>query len=109
MIHRRGFMHRDIKPANLLLVSDAAGNERLKLADLGLARSLATHSRAMTVGAGTLAYMAPEVASGSCEYGRALGYAFAVCVRAAPIAPHAYSHACVRRCAPRVYQPPASG
>lgn len=36
--HKRGFVHRDIKPSNLLLSSEN-GEERLKLADFGLARA----------------------------------------------------------------------
>ncbi len=35
--HSRGFIHRDIKPENILLQA-AAGGERIKLADFGLAR-----------------------------------------------------------------------
>ena len=69
VIHRRGYLHRDIKPANLLLLADASGAVRLKLADLGLARSVRATARGLTRGAGTLAYMAPEVARAGGEYG----------------------------------------
>ncbi len=56
-IHEAGAIHRDIKPSNLLL--DAEG--RTRVADFGLAQRATTDARAHEV-AGTLAYMAPELA-----------------------------------------------
>jgi eukaryotic-like serine/threonine-protein kinase len=59
--HRRGFVHRDIKPANLLFGDD----ERLRIADFGLARALAeagwTEPGTML---GTVRYASPEQAKG---------------------------------------------
>ncbi len=58
-IHRQGLVHRDIKPANLLF--DRAG--KLKVADLGLARSTEIERTRMTIAGsviGTPAYIAPE-------------------------------------------------
>jgi eukaryotic-like serine/threonine-protein kinase len=60
--HRRGVIHRDIKPANLLLSREGV----IKLADLGLARCLATDPNSDAPGKGlclgTPEYMAPEQA-----------------------------------------------
>ena len=87
-IHAKGVVHRDIKPSNLLLRSrptDGAGpddgrghhggidgdgddhgrpliadDEQLVLADFGLARDISSGASAVTVGGGTVGYMAPE-------------------------------------------------
>ncbi len=60
--HSRGFVHRDIKPANLLFGDD----ERLRIADFGLARALAeagwTEPGTMV---GTVRYASPEQAKGA--------------------------------------------
>ena len=60
-LHRRNIIHRDIKPSNLLVSRD--GN--LKLADMGVARSLDADSdsgQVTQVGnvVGTVDYIAPE-------------------------------------------------
>ncbi|MFC4614492.1 Stk1 family PASTA domain-containing Ser/Thr kinase [Cellulomonas algicola] len=56
--HRVGLVHRDIKPENVLLASD----DRVKLADFGLARAV-TEVTSTTTGTvlGTVAYLAPEL------------------------------------------------
>lgn len=71
-IHDKGVVHRDIKPSNLLFRTDGDrdllplrlidDDERLVLADFGLARDISGGASGMTVGGGTEGYMAPEQA-----------------------------------------------
>ncbi|MFK0159977.1 protein kinase [Streptomyces sp. NPDC090493] len=58
-LHAAGIVHRDIKPSNILLQTASSGRERLLVADLGLAKSLA-HASGLTQGVGSPGYMAPE-------------------------------------------------
>ncbi|MEK6969273.1 MAG: serine/threonine-protein kinase [Nanoarchaeota archaeon] len=55
-VHHAEFVHRDVKPANIKVTVDG----RLYLTDFGIAKDLDQITRASTLGAGTLGYMAPE-------------------------------------------------
>jgi serine/threonine-protein kinase len=60
--HDHGVIHRDIKPANILIAND----ERVKLADFGIARLFGSYSGLTSAGGvlGTADYMSPEQADG---------------------------------------------
>ncbi|MFF4534815.1 serine/threonine-protein kinase [Streptomyces aureus] len=60
-LHTAGIVHRDIKPSNVLLRSTPGGPDRVLLADLGLAKSLAQAS-GLTIAAGSAGYAPPEQA-----------------------------------------------
>lgn len=63
VLHAAGVIHRDVKPHNLLLCGRGDDEERLLVADLGVAKAMAGAS-GLTQLVGTPAYMAPEQASG---------------------------------------------
>jgi serine/threonine-protein kinase len=77
--HQRGLMHRDVKPANILLANTGTEDERIMLADFGIARKSGEASTLtgtnMTVG--TVAYAVPEQLKGEEIDGRADQYALA--------------------------------
>ena len=77
--HQRQLLHRDVKPSNILLSELDAGQQRIVLADFGIARlvddSAGLTATDMTVG--TVAYAAPEQLMGEVIDGRADQYALA--------------------------------
>jgi serine/threonine-protein kinase len=81
--HQRGLLHRDVKPANILLTGLSTGHregeQRILLADFGIARQLGepTGANATNVPVGTVAYAAPEQLIGADIDERADQYALA--------------------------------
>jgi serine/threonine-protein kinase len=77
--HQKGLLHRDVKPANILISNPGTPDERILLADFGIARRTGEASNLtgtnMTVG--TVAYAAPEQLTGAEIDGRADQYALA--------------------------------
>ena len=77
--HQRNLLHRDVKPANILMAYPESGDQRILLADFGIARwaddvSGLTETN-MTVG--TVSYAAPEQLMGQELDGRADQYSLA--------------------------------
>ncbi|XP_052205562.1 cell division control protein 2 homolog isoform X2 [Diospyros lotus] len=67
--HARKILHRDLKPANLLI--DLREN-RVKVADFGLARPVGVPLKSYTEQVGTPKYRAPEILLGSHQYSSAV-------------------------------------
>ena len=77
--HQRQLLHRDVKPANILLSHPDSDDERVLLADFGIARWVddASGLTGTNMTVGTVAYAAPEQLMGEQLDGRADQYALA--------------------------------
>jgi serine/threonine-protein kinase len=77
--HERDLLHRDVKPANILLTHPESGDQRILLADFGIARWVNDVSglTATNMTVGTVSYAAPEQLMGARLDGRADQYALA--------------------------------
>jgi serine/threonine protein kinase, bacterial len=77
--HERDLLHRDVKPANILLAHPESGDQRILLADFGIARWVNDISglTATNMTVGTVSYAAPEQLVGGRLDGRADQYALA--------------------------------
>jgi len=83
-IHRAGIVHRDISPENLMITRDDEGAERVKIIDLGIAKSAASDDNKTKTGifVGKWKYCSPEhlgmLTSGERIDGRADLYSFGI-------------------------------
>lgn len=77
--HQRHLLHRDVKPANILVAHPGEPDQRILLADFGIARRDDDTSKltATNMTVGTVSYAAPEQLMGSTLDGRADQYALA--------------------------------
>ena len=77
--HELDLLHRDVKPANILLAHPESGDQRILLADFGIARWVNDISglTATNMTVGTVSYAAPEQLMGAQLDGRADQYALA--------------------------------
>ncbi|WP_006246786.1 serine/threonine-protein kinase [Mycolicibacterium tusciae] len=77
--HQRNLLHRDVKPANILLANPESSDQRILLADFGIARWANDISglTATNMTVGTVSYAAPEQLMGERIDGRADQYALA--------------------------------
>jgi serine/threonine protein kinase, bacterial len=77
--HQRNLLHRDVKPANILLANPESSDQRILLADFGIARWANDISglTATNMTVGTVSYAAPEQLMGERLDGKADQYALA--------------------------------
>lgn len=77
--HRQNIVHRDVKPSNILVTNSSDVEQRVLLADFGIARQLSDPSglTESNLAIGTVAYAAPEQLMASEDLSRADQYALA--------------------------------
>jgi len=77
--HQRSLLHRDVKPSNILMSHPEEADERIFLADFGIARWIDDQSglTGTNMAVGTVAYAAPEQLMGEQVDGRVDQYALA--------------------------------
>jgi serine/threonine protein kinase, bacterial len=77
--HKKGLLHRDVKPANIIVADFDNDDQRVFLADFGIARPLGDTGGITTTNmtVGTVAYAAPEQLMGEDLNGRADQYGLA--------------------------------
>ena len=73
--HARGVIHRDLKPSNVLV---DLGNNRVKLADFGVAKLEGAQNTKTGMTLGTPSYMAPELLAGAVASPASDAYALGV-------------------------------
>lgn len=74
--HTAGIVHRDLKPENILMADDG----RIKIADFGLARAASHDTQTGQALLGTVAYLSPELVTGSPADVRSDFYALGILV-----------------------------
>jgi serine/threonine protein kinase len=85
-IHRAGIVHRDVSPENLMITRDDEGDERVKIIDLGIAKSSGSEDNNTKTGmfVGKWKYCSPEhlgmLPAGERIDGRADLYSFGIVV-----------------------------
>lgn len=104
-VHSRGVIHRDVKPANVLQDKD----QRVKLADFGIARLLGQTSRNTRPGqaVGTAAYLAPEQVQGGEVDGAADVYSLGLVLLEAVTGRREYAGSTTEAALARLTRPPA--
>jgi serine/threonine protein kinase len=102
--HHQGVVHRDVKPGNVLL----GDNDRVKLADFGIARLIGDTVRHTRTGhaIGTAAYLSPEQVTGADVTPAADVYALGLVLLEALTGERAYPGAATEAALARLTRPP---